>query len=95
MRNRRDNHANDKVDEGPGEHDAHLMDDDETETVPCPRCGKYVWAYAQQCHHCHVHFSSEAWQFDTANGPSGSARWFWSVVIVLLVVVALLMITLY
>ncbi len=61
------------VDEGPGEHDSHLMDDDPSDTTPCARCGKDIWAYAQRCHHCGVHFSCEAWQFaptDQAGTPA-------------------------
>ena len=68
------------MDEGPGEHDAHLMDDDPQQTVPCARCGEHVWAYAQRCPNCGVHYSGEAWQFryDDGGAPRGSAtRWWW------------------
>lgn len=72
--------------EGPGEHDRHLLDDDPTDTTPCARCGRYVWAYAQRCHHCGVHFAGEAWQF----APTGQARlpvhrwWPWLVALLIL-----------
>lgn len=72
--------------EGPGEHDTHLMDDDPAETVACAKCGKQIWAYAQQCRHCGVHFSGEAWQFDrqTGTGERGSGWWGWVVAALIL-----------
>ena len=68
------------IDEGPGEHDAHLMDDDLSETTPCARCGKDIWVYAQRCNHCGVHFSGEAWQFappGEAKAPASGRWWRW------------------
>jgi endogenous inhibitor of DNA gyrase (YacG/DUF329 family) len=59
------------IDEGPGEHDRHLMDDAEGDTVACARCGRMVWAQAQRCPHCGVHFAGEAWEFR----PAGARRW--------------------
>ncbi|HEX9832276.1 MAG TPA: hypothetical protein VGA66_04160 [Mycobacterium sp.] len=74
------------MDEGPGDHDAHLMDDDPSETVACAKCGKQIWAYAQRCHHCGVHFSGEAWQFDrqTGAGDGSSGWWPWVVAALIL-----------
>lgn len=65
------------IDEGPGEHDAHLMDDDPSETVACAKCGRHIWAHAQQCQHCGIHFSGEAWQFDRQ--ADGRGLWPWVV----------------
>lgn len=84
----------DRINEGPGEHDAHLMDDDQTETVVCPRCGKHVWAYSQRCHHCGVHFRGEAWQFDGADVRAHRTGRRWLIVIIL-VVLALLLFTVF
>ena len=79
------------VNEGPGEHDAHLMDDDPSEQVPCARCGESIWAYAQRCPACGVYFSGEAWQFQPA-GPKATGRLsWWHVLVVGLIVAALLM----
>ena len=69
------------MDEGPGEHDTHLMDDDLDQTVDCAHCGRPVWDYAQRCPHCGVHYSGEAWQF-RYDGEDGehqgtSRRWWW------------------
>jgi len=80
------------IDEGPSEHDAHLMDDDPAETVPCARCGRQVWAYAQRCQHCGVHFLGEAWQFKSAGGATTHPRRPWLWLIVGLCVLAMLLI---
>ena len=80
----------DEIDEGPGEHDAHLMDDDPTDTVACPRCGKHVWSYSQRCHHCGTHYSGEAWQFDGGDVPGRRTGWRWLIVIVLAALLLLL-----
>jgi uncharacterized protein (DUF983 family) len=49
-------------DEGPGEHDAHLLDDhDGNDMSPCPRCGRAILAWADRCHHCGEHLGREAW----------------------------------
>lgn len=57
--------AYDDDDEGPSEHDAHLIDDEDSDaiedTVPCPACGKEVLAFAEHCHHCGEYFAGEAW----------------------------------
>jgi hypothetical protein len=77
-------------DDGPGEHDARLLDDDPAETTPCPRCGKYLWAYTQQCHHCGEHFPGEAWQ----SAPTGKAKvpvGMWWPTIAVLVVMAIVL----
>ena len=78
------------LNEGPGDHDAHLMDDDTEETVACPRCGEHVWAYAQRCDYCGVHYSGEAWQFDSDGGTTDSNPWFWPVVVAMLVLAILI-----
>ncbi len=49
--------------EGPGEHDAHLMDAGDDSTVTCPKCKKEVWAKATQCPHCKIHYAGEAWEY--------------------------------
>ncbi|MEW6249588.1 MAG: hypothetical protein AB1716_02995 [Planctomycetota bacterium] len=38
--------------EGPQECDLAQSDDDETETVPCPACGREVADFAERCPHC-------------------------------------------
>jgi len=84
----------DQINEGPGEHDTHLTDDDPADTVACPRCGKHVWTYAQRCQYCGVHFSGQAWQFNLAGAPvhhTGN-RWL---ILILLVVLALLLLILF
>ena len=78
------------IEEGPGEHDAHLMDDDETETVDCPRCGQAIWAYTQRCDYCGVNFSGEAWQFEIADEDRRPLLFWPAVVIVVIVVVVVL-----
>lgn len=72
------------IDEGPGEHDTHLMDDDMSETVPCAKCGEEIWANAQQCKYCGVHFSGEAWQFDKQAGDGVGGWWPWVVALLIL-----------
>jgi len=72
--------------EGPGEHDAHLIDHDEGEndTTPCPRCGTELLAFADRCHRCGAAFEQEAWL------AHGEGRWpRLSVVAVVLVIAAL------
>lgn len=91
----------DSIDEGPGEHDAHLMDDDPSDTVACAHCGEEIWSYAQRCPQCGTHFRGEAWQFEhrprghggsgtfEASGSTGGMNlWSW---IAIAVVVALIM----
>jgi hypothetical protein len=79
------------INEGPGEHDRHLMDDAE-ETVACAHCGRQIWAYAPRCPHCGVHFSGEAWEFHPAGaGRSGRIRAWVVITAVLLVAVIILM----
>lgn len=74
------------IDEGPGEHDAHLMDDDLDETVPCARCGQDIWAYAQRCPECGVHFSGEAWQFHPAGeSPARRSHWWYALIVALMI----------
>ena len=85
----------DELDEGPGEHDAHLMDDDPGETVPCARCGKPVWTYAQRCQHCGVHFAGEAWQFKPAGEAIRHPRRLLLWLIIGLCVLAMLMIVVF
>ena len=50
-------------DEGPGIHDAHLMDAGDDSTVLCPKCKKEVWAKVTQCPHCKIHYAGEAWEY--------------------------------
>lgn len=71
-------------DEGPGEHDAHLLDDDANDTVPCPRCGRQILAWADRCHRCGEYLGTEAWR---AQRPARRAIW---VVAAGLVVLAML-----
>ena len=82
------------MDEGPGEHDAHLLDDDLEQTVPCARCGAHVWSHTQRCPQCGVHFSGEAWQFEYRDGgrKHTSSRWWW-LIVALLIMGLLAMIT--
>lgn len=57
--------------EGPGEHDAHLLDHDEGEndTTPCPECGAELLAFADCCYACGAQFEQEAWLVH------GEGRW--------------------
>ena len=82
-----DDREDDQIDEGPGEHDLHLMDDDPEETVPCARCGRKIWSYVQRCPHCGVHFSGEAWEFRFAG--AGARPPVWLCVVIGLIVVAI------
>jgi predicted amidophosphoribosyltransferase len=79
----------DPINEGPGEHDAHLMDDDLSETVTCPRCGDDIWAYSQQCEQCGLHFQGEAWQFDAATNSASPTGRAWQVVVVMIILALL------
>ena len=83
------------MDEGPGEHDVHLMTDDLDDTVPCAHCGRQVWIYVQRCPHCGIHFSSESWQFAYPGGPNGQSFRVWWWLLVTLVMIALLAIRLW
>ncbi len=81
----------DDVDEGPGEHDAHLVDDEdaydddgEAELVPCPACGKMVLATAERCHRCGEHFAREAWLVQPSRQQA-----VWGVAAVLVIVAML------
>lgn len=58
-------------DEGPGEHDRHLLDDDtgENDTAPCPFCDAELLAVADRCHRCGAAFGEEAWL------AHGEGRW--------------------
>ncbi len=78
-------------DEGPGEHDAHLLDHDlgENDTVACASCGRTVLAFAERCPHCGHDYRSEAWCEPGADGKS--RLWLWvaaglAAVLVLLVI---------
>lgn len=73
------------IDEGPGEFDAHLMNEDEPEMVRCVSCGRMLFARADRCHHCGVHFAGEAWQQQIA-GEAGPRAWWRSVAWVLIIV---------
>ncbi len=72
----------DQIDEGLGEHDLHLMDDDPGQTVSCAHCGRQIWTYAQRCPRCGVHFSGEAWEFrfDSMGQGLCFSVWLWLVV---------------
>lgn len=83
-----------EIDEGPGEHDAHLLDDDLGQTVPCPRCGGQVWEYAQRCPHCGVHFTGEAWEFEVNKGEKPRRRRLLWILAAILVIVAILLLAL-
>lgn len=73
---------NDEFDEGPGEHDAHLMDEESENTLTCPSCGKEVWAEADQCPECGNWFANEVW----SNAEGQLPAWVVILIIVLLVV---------
>jgi len=62
--------------EGPGEHDAHLIEDDRAsvDLCPCPACGCTVNAHARDCHRCGHDFGCEAWQ---AQGKPRHRLWVW------------------
>ncbi len=85
-------HADD--DDPPVEPDA-AAGDDGPETVPCPKCGRDIWAYTQRCPHCGVHFNGEAWEFagSTRRGRRGDPalrrRLFVIVVVLMLIAFAL------
>jgi len=71
--------------EGPGEHDAHLLDDADEGTVPCPECGEPVWAEAEKCPHCGTWISHDvAGQVRPAGGRAVKPWWWWVAIIVLL-----------
>ena len=57
--------------EGPGEHDGHLLDHDagENDTAPCPECGAELLAMADCCHRCGAMFGKEVWL------AQGEGRW--------------------
>lgn len=79
------------IDEGPGEHDAHLMDDGGDDTAACPKCGGEVWAHAHRCDHCGVHFTGEAWHGEIAGGePSRSWVWWAAVAVLIAFLIGLL-----
>ena len=75
------------IDEGPGEHDRHLLDDDDADedAVACPDCGLTVWSHAEQCPHCGVYFTGEAWRQQPAGGAMRIAPWWWVAVAVALI----------
>lgn len=89
------------IDEGPGEFDQHLMDDndpdddasdfDDENTVQCPSCSEQVWAEADKCPHCGGWFQGQAWENKTAGGPA-PRYWFWWVAACLLVIMAYLLV---
>jgi len=70
------NHGFDPDREGPGEHDIHLLFDenDSVDLVPCPCCGRAVNAHARDCHRCGEAFGCEAWQ---AQGKPRHKLWLW------------------
>lgn len=74
--------------EGPGEHDAHLLDDDDDgdeDESPCPACGRMVWAQAQQCPHCGEWFAGEAWERQAAGGKPRPTLWWWVAAVLVVV----------
>ena len=75
--------------EGPGEHDAHLLDDDEPDLAPCAACGRTLQALATRCPWCGVAFEGQAWEGRVAGGGGGAAARS-GVVIAAVVVAALL-----
>ncbi|MDX1682076.1 MAG: hypothetical protein R3336_03050 [Phycisphaeraceae bacterium] len=72
--------------EGPGEHDAHLADDDseEQEMVDCPKCRESIWAMATDCPYCGEMFEGEAWQQEPAT--PAPFRWALGLALMLLLV---------
>ena len=80
------------IDEGPGEHDQHLMDEDE-DTVPCPSCGRPIWAEAEKCPRCGQWLTGQAWRGeDDAAGARGK-RWWWWVAVVMLIILLIFLLT--
>lgn len=67
-------------DEGPGEHDVHLLDDDVNDTVACPHCGKQILAWADRCHRCGTYLGVEAWR---AERPGPRIVWMAAVGLVI------------
>lgn len=80
----------DRDPDGPGEHDAHLLDDSETDIVPCPRCGKGVLAEAERCHRCGAEFRQEAWLAAEGAGLK-AAVWALAAILVLAAMVYVLL----
>ena len=83
------------VDEGPGEHDRHLTEDRDADSVQCPKCGKYVWSEAKRCHKCGHYFAGEAWQL--LDAPSTGGWWprmrYWMLVgVIFVTVVAMILV---
>ncbi len=78
-------HEDNYDDEGPGEHDAHLLRDDSQDLTPCPACGKYVWAYATRCHHCDAQFTGEAWSVQQQDVEGSHAYRLWLIGVVIMV----------
>jgi len=72
------------IDEGPGEHDAHLMDEDEPDTVKCVSCRRWISAHTEQCPHCGVYFAGEAWQQQIAGEAAPRAWWRWAAIVALI-----------
>ncbi len=67
-------------DEGPGEHDAHLLDRpgvEDNDYVPCPNCGDEILAYADRCHHCGTELAGEAWTVE----PRHTRAWWLAVAV--------------
>jgi len=62
------------MDQGPGEHDTHLMDGDEPDTVSCFCCGKQIYSYGSACKHCGARFKGEAWQCELEGSASGLSK---------------------
>lgn len=78
--------AADAIDSGPGEHDAHLMGEDQPfRTVPCSHCGGLVWEEAKACRRCGHLFADQA--FNDPQRPVQRAR---QLLVVLLVIAMLL-----
>lgn len=77
----------DADDEGPGEHDAELLDEDEASELTeqdlarCPHCRKAVSAHATECHRCGASFGKEAWLVDH---PARAGLWLLAVILLLM-----------
>ncbi len=64
--------------EGPQECDLIDEDEDETPTVPCPRCRREIPDFADQCPYC------GDWVVQGAGAPTRRKPWFWLTVILVL-----------
>jgi DNA-directed RNA polymerase subunit RPC12/RpoP len=81
--------------EGPGQHDHHLLDDDDEQSndyVDCPKCGERILAFAERCPACGHYFEAgEAWQ--AATEEAGFPRWLGAVALLALVAFVLWLVT--